>query len=74
MTQKLLLQKSSGCVYHYTESLAADPDFVEYKREATKPESDSGSADQEPVAEAVVGPVQDDIKAVARAVLTKRKR
>jgi hypothetical protein len=67
MTQKLLLQKSSGCVYHYTESLAADPDFVEYKRAAPEP------AAPEPVVEAVVEPVQDDIKSVARAVLTKRK-
>jgi hypothetical protein len=63
MIQKLLLQKSSGCVYHYTESLAADPDFVEYKRAVP----DSAAPDP------VGALVQDDIKVVARAVLTKRK-
>lgn len=68
MTQKLLLQKSSGCVYHYTESLAADPDFVEYKRAAPKVEVEPELV--APVAE----PAQEDIKAVARAVLTKRKK
>lgn len=69
MTQKLLLQKSSGCVYHYTESLAADPDFVEYKKAAPKAEPKPAPI-VEPVAEPAPAP---DAKTMARAVLTKRK-
>lgn len=63
--QKLLLQKSSGCVYPWSPDLAAMPDMVPYER---KPKAEPIP---EPVAE--VDPEQEDIKAVARAVLTKRK-
>lgn len=67
MTQKLLLQKSSGCVYPWSADLAAMPDMVDYD---PKPKA-------APVVEAPapveVEPVQEDIKAVAKAVLTKRK-
>jgi hypothetical protein len=28
--QRLLLQKSSGCVYHWNEQDAANPDFEDY--------------------------------------------
>lgn len=71
MTQKLLLQKSSGCVYPWSADLAAMPDMVDYE---PKPKA---APVVEPVVEAPAPveaePVQDDIKAVARAVLTKRK-
>lgn len=65
--QKLLLQTSSGCVYPWTEDLAAMPDMVPYER---KPKAEPVVETPAPVA---AEPVQDDIKAVARAVLTKRK-
>lgn len=64
MTQKLLLQKSSGCVYHYSEALAADPDFELYQAKSPK---------VDPVEPDAVGPAELDTKAMARAVLTKKR-
>jgi hypothetical protein len=64
--QKMLLQTSSGCVFPWSPSLAEMPDMVPYER---KPKT-------EPVVEVpvVVEPDQEDIKAIAQAVLTKRKK
>lgn len=62
--QKLLKQKTTGAVYPWTETLAARNDMVDYEVPAKV------KAPVEPVAETVEP--QDDIKAMAKAVLTKK--
>jgi hypothetical protein len=62
--QKLLKQKTTGAVYPWTETLAGRNDMVDYEVPAKV------KAPVQPVAETVEP--QDDIKAMAKAVLTKK--
>jgi len=62
--QKLLKQKSTGSVYPWTEALANRNDMVDYEPPAKVKTS------VQPIAETVEP--QDDIKAMAKAVLTKK--
>lgn len=62
--QKLLKQKTTGAVYPWTETLAARNDMVDYEAPAKV------KAPVQPVAEKVEP--QDEIKAMAKAVLTKK--
>jgi hypothetical protein len=69
MTQKLLKEKSSGCVYHWTEQLAQDPGFEPYEPKLkTQPAP-------EPVVEIAPEPVEpvNEIQQMAQAVLKRRK-
>lgn len=73
---KFLKQKTTGAVYAWTKDLAKRNDMVDYEPapKATKPVEAPKPA--EPVAEPVVAteaePV-DEIKEMAKAVLTKKK-
>jgi hypothetical protein len=73
---KFLKQKTTGAVYAWTKDLAKRNDMVDYEPapKATKPVEAPKAA--EPVAEPVVAteaePV-DEIKEMAKAVLTKKK-
>lgn len=63
--QKLLIQKETNCVYFWTEELAARDDMEEYKPAAKK------VAAPEPVEEVKA---EEDIKQMAKAVLTKKAK
>ena len=63
MTKKLLKQKTSGSIYAWTKELAKRNDMVEYVPEPEAPAKPAESVDATP---------DDEIKAMARAVLTKK--
>lgn len=62
--QKLLKQKTTGSIYPWTETLAQRNDMVDYEP------PQKVKAPVAPVAETVAP--QEDIKAIAKAVLTKK--
>jgi hypothetical protein len=62
--QKLLKHKPTGRVFPWTDNLAKRNDMVDYEPPAKV------KAPAQPVAETVAA--QDDIKAMAKAVLTKK--
>ena len=66
MTQKLLIEKASGCVYFATPELENNPGFAPYEPKPAKK--------AEPVVEAEpMTPAEPDAKAMAAVVLKKRK-
>jgi hypothetical protein len=84
--QKLLLQKGTGCVYAWSESLAERNDMQPYEKPVVKLEAKADPEPQlekqiepEPASEAVetvvVSKMQsaDDIKAMAKQVFAKKK-
>lgn len=70
MTQKLLYETASGCVYLWTKELSETPGFVPYER---KPKA---APAPEPVVEPVTEQVtaEPDIKEMAAAVLKRKKK
>lgn len=63
MTKKLLKQKTSGSIYAWTKELAKRNDMIEYEPEPEAPAKAEETGSKTP---------DDDIKAMARAVLTKK--
>lgn len=70
MTQKLLIEKASGCVYFATPELENNPGFEPYEPKPAKKSEPVAVQVEEQV---VVESTEPDIKEMAAAVLKKRK-
>lgn len=68
---KQLLQKTTGALYAWTEDLAKRNDMVDYVPQAAAPAEPQPEPPVE-VASAEEPSTEDEIKAMARAVLTKK--
>lgn len=69
MTQKLILETASNCVYFWTEELASKPGFVEYD---PKPKTQA-APEPEPVVEPAPEPATE-IQQMAATVLKKKRK